>query len=376
MATLPEASKAPDFTDWVGLGGLDPTLVKVFTLWRKTTNDGERHAARARAEALAKKSGMTFMQAFEIDDGERMRAAGGDAFFYAFRSIGDAMEAKTPGYKAECAKKRQVEVNAREARKAALIERFGSLEAALAPCEWERLLLDAVKHWRKVCAPPHERWTHDVDGCGGFTHKLPPHVEAAIRGAYPMPVTFPEAVAEHAYWRQRDDDMRALLDDETGDFALDVVAQMRADIIYRLIERDMPVTSAGDLLARVRLMCDRGLEGAGDQERILADLERLAGIEAHPSSAAMDKSPPRSVQGDGCIEAALRAAPSRSDRSIAREFNCSPTTVGKVRASLGLAGAVRSVQRRGQMYQGRYTRSSEGTALHGTPAAAATMAAG
>jgi|GEM_PF-7113334 len=51
------------------------------------------------------------------------------------------------------------------------------------------------------------------------------------------------------------------------------------------------------------------------------------------------------------IEAALRSDPSRSDRAIARDLGCSPTTVGKVRTALGLTDAVRTVHRGGQTYQ-------------------------
>src|SRR5208283_1089543 len=140
-------------------------------------------------------------------------------------------------------------------------------EAALAPCERERLLMAAVGNWRVPCKPPHERWTDNVDGHGSLMDKPAPHVDAAIRAAYPMPETFSAAVEEHAYWCEREDDMRALLDDEFGDFALDRVAQIRADIVYRLIARDMPVTSAGDLLARARLMNDRGDVWVGDDQK-------------------------------------------------------------------------------------------------------------
>ncbi|MCW2317635.1 FixJ family two-component response regulator [Rhodoblastus acidophilus] len=60
----------------------------------------------------------------------------------------------------------------------------------------------------------------------------------------------------------------------------------------------------------------------------------------------------------GQIEAAIVADPSRSDQSIARELGCSPTTVGKVRASIGLGAVARSVQRGGQMFSARYHHRS------------------
>jgi hypothetical protein len=50
------------------------------------------------------------------------------------------------------------------------------------------------------------------------------------------------------------------------------------------------------------------------------------------------------------IRDALAKRPDRSDRDIARDLKCSPTTVGKIRQQTGTAQVSRSVQRGGQMY--------------------------
>ena len=44
-------------------GQISPKLRKVIELWRRTDKDGERQAARARGEAMAKAVGMTFEEA-------------------------------------------------------------------------------------------------------------------------------------------------------------------------------------------------------------------------------------------------------------------------------------------------------------------------
>jgi hypothetical protein len=49
-------------------------------------------------------------------------------------------------------------------RLARVIKRYGSEEAALAPCEREQLLRAAVKKWSKFCAKPYQRWTQSIDG--------------------------------------------------------------------------------------------------------------------------------------------------------------------------------------------------------------------
>jgi hypothetical protein len=179
----------------------------------------------------------------------------------------------------------------------------------------------------------------------------PGDVEAAIRSAYPLPETFAAAQAELDYWKQRDQDFGDLLDDQYGNYALDLVAKRRLHIVDRLIDRELEVRTVADVLARVRLMCDRENVLDGDeQDRIIADLERVVAVEAAASSVQPVHSTKSvqsvhfaSVHHDGRIADTLRADAARTDRSIAREFGCSPTTVGKVRNALGLADAVRSV---------------------------------
>jgi hypothetical protein len=136
---------------------VDEKLAKVLTLWRGASTDGERQAARARGEVLARNAGMTFQAAVAADAAERARVSGGPRGI--FDGFDDFMEACEPGYKAARAQNRAEKLKARIARKAALIERHGSLESALAPCEREAKIIEAVAQWRKPCDPPHERWT-------------------------------------------------------------------------------------------------------------------------------------------------------------------------------------------------------------------------
>lgn len=138
-------------------GQISRKLRKVIDLWRSTTHEGERQAARARGEALAKAAGMTFEEAAKSAS---VAASGGNPFV----GFDDWMEAKEPGWKAARAAERKDREDARTARRAALIARFGSLAAVLEPCERERAILAAVARWRAACEPSHARWTHDLDG--------------------------------------------------------------------------------------------------------------------------------------------------------------------------------------------------------------------
>ena len=331
---------------------LDPRFFKVIALMRSTEHEGERASARKRAADIAARCGMTFEEAIRIHDAPtaaKAKPAEGNTF----AGFADWMEEKEPGYKAREAAKRAEKVQAWSLRKAAIIARYDSVEAAAAPCWREKLILAAVAPWRTVQRRPYERWTDKLDGwrdaLKGYRH-APARVIAAIAGAYPMPMTFAEAKAESDYWEARDNELRDVFSkdgsgDDLGDTALDFAASLRADMVRDLAERDLPVTTLADLFRDLTTL-----------------VEQQAAAPAPSPTAA--PAAPRSNRPElvGQIKEALKADARRSDRWIARALGCSPTTVGAVRREMGLAGERRSVQRRnGGMYEMR-PASQQGTA--------------
>ena len=270
------------------------------------------------------------------------------------------MEEKEPGWKARKAGKRAEEVRAWSIRKAAIVARYGSEEAAAAPCWREKLILAAVAPWRTVQRRPYERWTDKLDGwrdaLKGYRH-APARVIVAISAAYPMPTTFAEAKAESDYWEDRDNELRDLFSKDgsgtdLGDTALDFAASLRADMVRDLAERDLPVTTLADLHARFVMYRDCQCTDVETENALFRDLTTL--VEQQATTAAPPA--PRSNRPElvGQIKEALKADARRSDRWIARALGCSPTTVGGVRRGMGLAGERRSVQRRnGRMYEMR-----------------------
>jgi hypothetical protein len=328
------------------MSALSPKLSKVLELWRRTENDGERQSARATAEKLCAQAGMSFQDA--VAKAEVARAGGRPV--HPLAGFDDWMEAKEPGYKASCRAEHEAKEDARLARVADLIHRHGSKQAVIAPCEREQLLIAAVAEWRKTCKPPHQRWTKGLDGWeGSLFDPPPPHVEAAIRDAYPLPQTVAAAVEEYSYWRARESDLDDILD-SGADTSLDLVAYLRMDICRNLALRELPVTNLRELIARMRFCLENEVDDPKIEASNLADLERLV-----DQQEAAGRAPVQREQ----IEAALRHNPARADRAIARELGVSPTTVGKARAKLGLAAKARSVQRRGQTFTGRYGRSAD-----------------
>ncbi|MCW2286224.1 hypothetical protein M2323_004037 [Rhodoblastus acidophilus] len=350
---------------------LDPKLVKVIALWRGTEHEGERQSARARIETLAAQVGMTVEEAISQDEAERN--AGTADGVNVLHGFDDFMEAREPGYKARRARERSEKIAARVARRKVLLERFDSEEAITAPCERERLILDAVKPWRTVRKPPYERWTDALDGWSDAWSNPPAHIDAAIRCAYPLPMTFAEALAEHDYWEARGLELADAWNTDRSGEELDLAACWRARTVERLIEFELVAKDAADVLARFRFYRARECHDRKAETAIFNDLERIV-MEAAANVSSEDTCAQTSVSAAGSIpatvqrgqiEAAIAADPSRSDRSVARELGCSPTTVGKVRASMGLGAVARSVQRGGQMFAARYGQSTPKEALNG-----------
>jgi hypothetical protein len=347
---------------------VDAKLEKVLAVWWSATHEGERQSFRAKAEMLAEQAGMTFDQALgrylAIREGQSFQGAqeaysanenfvdstNEDFFDWTKRAwkTSEAFEARDRADRLNQSAEIGFDGNttsekasARASRRQQLIERFGSEAAVLAPCERERLLLDAVRPWRSHIEPLHERWDESLDGWDYGIAPAPPHIDAAIRTAFPLPENFPAAWSELLYWRTRDQDMQDILQDSSGDSRLGAVATARMRIVETLIERELIVRTPADLLERIKLHQEQDI-GNDRLARLYADVEGIvAKSESHSPVASASPSNRR-----GQIEAALKTDPDRSDRSIARELGCSATTVGRARASLGLAKAPRSIQQR------------------------------
>ncbi|WP_158811079.1 hypothetical protein [Beijerinckia sp. L45] len=339
---------------------LDPKFAKIIALMNSTKFDGERQSCRARAEQVAKSCGMSFEEAMEA----LQRATAKSSLHSNFYD--DYVAAKEAADRAERERANAERRRRHAERQAAVIAKYGSKKAVLAPCERERLILEAVKPWRVAQERPHERWTGNLGGWSdyGFNReKMPPQILEAILRAYPLPTTFAAAKAEHEYWETRNDDMDCILDTDglgLGDIALDVAAGVRAEAVRDLALREIRLTTIADLHARFAMY--RGLESTWErvEDAIFRDLEAMAKTEAdlsNPSKASSDIGIPISSPSDHpstsdhTVADMLRADPTRSDRHVARACGCSPTTVGKIRRQLGLAQGARSVQRRGQTYR-------------------------
>ena len=258
---------------------LDPRFGKLVALMASSTHEAERANAKARAAAILTPDVGGFDRALRIHAYERARAAAPNNPFAGFD---EHEEIDHPGHMAQQQAERAEKRRQQDDRRAELVDEFGSLEEVLEPCEFERLLVAAVKPWRKARKPPYQRWTSTIAGLGLYDDdKAPAEVMAALDTAYPMPTTYAEAKAEAAYWDRRNDDMDLAQHGDCGDYGLDQVAVWRWRRVRELVEHAMPLRTLPEIINRMRAY--RWSEGGTDtdvEDALLRDLEALAAMDA------------------------------------------------------------------------------------------------
>lgn len=112
-------------------------LRKVRALMDGAKTEGERLAARGRAEALAARAGMTLQQALSKLDVAKPAAP---QLGNPFAGFADWMEEREPGYKAEQARRRADREANRLARCKELLAEYGSEKAVFVPTDLEKCL--------------------------------------------------------------------------------------------------------------------------------------------------------------------------------------------------------------------------------------------
>lgn len=243
---------------------LDPKtsarLAKIVALF-DSPNDGERNVAITKAWELLDRHGQDMADIFDV-----LTALGAKAS--AVADFIDRVQACEPaGEATEQAESR-----------ADVIARYGSVQAALQPCQREALLRRAVRHGATFHAPPHERWTRSLYG---YTPDQPdgPARDRAMRAiarAYPLPTTMRDALAEHAHWDRRDRELRVVLGHAAPGHAapgraalgraalgrggttsgLDLTAHLRWELVRNLLRSELPVHGEAEFQMRMQFCAD------------------------------------------------------------------------------------------------------------------------
>lgn len=319
-------------------------LRKVHGLMTCGATEGERTAARSRAEAIAKAAGMTLNAALsKLDAVEAPRPKG---FFEGFD---DWMEAKEPGYKAREAVKR-AERNARDARRRAeVLATYGTEAALFARTEREALLDAAIaplatwKHWTGDDGTVH-RFATTLDGVAGefwSAKGITPAIRTAVTNAYPWPATLADALAEVKEWdglsRERG------LFCSHGEWSHYREVQCRVTLLEDELETSRPAATWDDVQARFdwkryaheRQWIDPTPRDDPFLDRLEADFAFLR-VKAHPVHSGHPHMQPatRRTTADkrADVLSMLDTHPELSDREIARRLGVSPQTVSTWRS--------------------------------------------
>jgi hypothetical protein len=264
-------------------------LGKVWALTR-SANAGEAAAARERARIMVEREGKSLADIPSLLRGRPVPPEaprpGPSGFTATDMSNPAHRRPETPAEKKRRAERTRKEKPVRDE----VLRRYGGLEAVLAWTEKERLLRAAVAPWSVFQPPPHQRWTKSIDGHEVTTPGPPSaRVVRALSDAYPLPKTISEAAGEYAMWQSRDRDV-GLAVEASDNPQLDLSADMRRDIVRRLMEVDLRAQTLAEVLIRQRHLVEMDTIGDPDIEKaVLRDLESLEQTRVTAAEAAASK---------------------------------------------------------------------------------------
>lgn len=335
--------------------------------------DGEALAALRKASALLKGAGMSFtdlgqrlvapvspafdLNAWAAEAATRPppRPAPKDESYVDQHGNRWASKADYDGYVENHARRYAEECARWAPRRAEVLAKYGSEEAAIARDADEQALHDAAAPWLE---DPHVpglgrereagRWHGRMGGWSLYGIDEPcAECVAALEAALPMPRTLREARAEYRRWEDRNEEIECALQN-WGNGQLDLPAAWRSNRVRRLYESEMPIVTMDDLLVRLEAMTEEYF--CGDMHEatvsILDALRRLVpgetpGVQSGqrsmddiPSTAAVQNGHPARASDRRALVLAMLSnsdTSNWSDRAIARAASVSPTTVGALR---------------------------------------------
>lgn len=225
---------------------------KVVALLRGGGTEGERIAAKSRAEAIAAKAGLSLESALAILDSQKPSPTA-RGFFDGFD---DWMEAREPGYKARRAAEHAEKKKQKDIRCAEIAAEYGSIDAILDRTNQEQALRGAVTHlavwdtWTDSATGKVHPYARSLDGtehCSRYSD-LTPAIIDAVSGAYPIPTALNGVLDEHQHWRRLELDRDVAID---GEWVHYLEVQARIAVLEEELN-SRPAASWDDLTARMK----------------------------------------------------------------------------------------------------------------------------
>ncbi|SFJ61600.1 winged helix-turn-helix domain-containing protein [Aerobium aerolatum] len=301
---------------------------KVYALVTGGVTEGERAAAKARAEVMAAKAGMTLKQAVSsLDKMEPKTASGGFADFFK----------SDPFFKAQADERARKDAIKREK----VLKRYGSVRAVFEPTPQELALRDAITPISVLmpyaCVSGIQRtYTAVLDGeMAGDFMKGTDRVKAAVWSAIPMPSNLGDALDEIKVWNQIRWDRD--LFSGYGGYQPDAEVEVRTRLIEDFLNTE-PVRSWQDMESRFAWISyewqsqwlDPTEREDPTMDRLEADFVTLRNVYDRPAAPVQSG---RRTNADkrADVLSMLDANPDLSDREIARRVGVSPQTVNNWR---------------------------------------------
>ncbi|MEW5728029.1 MAG: HTH domain-containing protein [Pseudomonadota bacterium] len=239
----------------------------------QSDDDAVQDEALARAIGLCGKQWGGYKAGMEAL--ARRREAGADGSVDgALEALRLREEAEDPGMLIRAARVRRAERGREDDERAAVVARYGGLEAALAPTPLERMFIDAAAHLAE--GDPPDPWS-PLAGWHLPWHEVPPPLRQAIEGACRLPATVTDARDEALTWDARKRDL-ALLSDGPGEVVLPTACAARHRVVEDLWRRGLAVRDAVEFEARLRYWAERGGDDGTGYAVLLSDLARLASL--------------------------------------------------------------------------------------------------
>ena len=314
---------------------------KVYALVSGGATDGERASAKARAASIAAKAGMTLDEAVsKMDTQPKQKSTN---FFEGFD---DYMEQKQPGWKAARAKE-MIERDIREnARRAIVIEMYGSEKALFARNEREAQLEISVDHLASWSYETDDDGTEyriaaTLDGVSASfwqVDDITPAIRDAVMSAYPWPSNLDDALNEVKDWDRLRWDRALFCGGEWNHYA---EVECRISLLEHALEKGQPASSWQDVQARFewkryeeeRQWIDPVGRDDPFMDRLEADFQFLRGLHENSDTLTCGVQSGRRTNADkrAAVLSMLDKEPSLSDREIARRVGVSPQTANNWR---------------------------------------------
>ncbi|CUW40308.1 protein of unknown function [Magnetospirillum sp. XM-1] len=243
-----------DLFDLMSQGREDKALDRLegmLTLY-ESESETEQDEALERARAFCDLEWGSYPAGLEVL-AKRCASRKGDGAEAAMQALRLHEEGTRPGSIIRAVRLSRLREMSRIDERAAVIERYGSVEAVLAPTELEAAFMAAASSCENVA-----------------------EMEAAAAAAQPMPAGIEAARMEALRWETRLRHMELVAEPDSQPPVLPPACAARHRLVEAAWRRDLPVASIADFSARLDYWSGRGGEDGSGYAVLAADFETLA----------------------------------------------------------------------------------------------------